>query len=394
MTTEASKPVIVVGADSFKGSLTAYEATREMARGVIDVLGDRAEILAVPLADGGEGTLEVLQRAWNGTYRSVEVTDAIGRPITARYALDADCSVAVIEAAEANGLPAVADVPLQPLRADSYGVGLLVRHALALGVSELLLCIGGSATTDGGTGLMRALGVRFLDEAGREVEPGGAGLSQIRTIDNAGLIPAARLARWRIAVDVTNPLLGENGAAAVFGPQKGATAEDIAVLDAGLASFANIVSEHLPGDGTRAGDRPGLGAAGGLAYAPAVYLGAELVSGADLVSSAIDLPATIERADLVITGEGSFDSQSLHGKVVDLVRRTASAATPVVVIAGRVALSAAECRGAGITAAFSIAQGAAGLNELTEQAEALVRDAAAHVTSLYMARESSGAGEG
>lgn len=384
---DASAPfTIVVGSDSFKGTLTAQEATRAMADGLASVLGPTATIIQAPLADGGEGTLDVLQQAWGGSTRTVDTFDAIGRPTRARYGLNADRTVALIEAAEANGLPAVSDRPLQPLRADSYGVGLLARDAIAQGATEILLCVGGSASTDGGTGLMRGLGARFLDAAGADVPPGGVGLGAIRSIDLDGLVPGAAEVRWRIAVDVTNPLLGPLGAAAVFSPQKGASEAEVQELERGMRAYADAVSADRPEAAEQALAKPGLGAAGGIGFAPMVYLDACLMPGARLVSDAMSLPALLARADLVVTGEGALDSQSLDGKVVDLVRRTVPNGTPVVVIAGRVALSAAECERAGIAAAFSIAPGPSSLEELAASAAALVRDTAAQVAAVIALR--------
>lgn len=377
---------IVVGSDSFKGSLTAQEATRSMADGIASVLGSSATIIEAPLADGGEGTLDVLREAWGGSIRTVDTFDAIGRPTRARYGLNADRTVAIIEAAEANGLPAVSDVPLQPLRADSYGVGLIARDAIGQGATEILLCVGGSASTDGGTGLMRGLGARFLDAEGAEVAPGGGGLGSIHSVDLAGLIAGAAGVRWRIAVDVTNPLLGPLGAAAVFGPQKGATEADVRSLELGMTAYAAAVSADRPTEAENALATPGLGAAGGIGFAPMVYLGACLVPGARLVSDAMNLPGLLAQADLVVTGEGTLDSQSLDGKVVDLVRRTTPAETPVVVIAGRVVLSAAECEGAGIAAALSIASGPSSLEDLTERAAERVRDTSAQMAALIALR--------
>lgn len=382
MTDAPETLTVVVASDSFKGSLTAGEATGAMARGVSAALGAGAAIIEAPLADGGEGTLDVLLQAWGGSVRAVDTFDAIGRPIRARYGLNADRSIALIEAAEANGLPAVSDQPLQPLRADSYGVGLIARDAIEQGVSEILLCVGGSASTDGGSGLMRGLGARFLDADGDEVPPGGGGLDAVRAVDLDGLVPGADAVRWKIAVDVTNPLLGPLGAAAVFGPQKGASEDDVRALERGLEAYVASVCASGACEATTVAATPGLGAAGGIAFAPMVYLGARLVPGAELVAGAMDLAAVIARADIVFTGEGSLDSQSLDGKVVDLVRRTAAPSTPVIVIAGRVGLSAEECAREGITAAFSIAPGPSELAELAANAATLIEDRAAQVAAL------------
>lgn len=373
---------VVAAPDSFKGSLTAQAAAAAMVAGARRALGPTAVISAVPMADGGEGTLEVLIDAWQGRVRHVDVTDALGRVRPARFGLSADGTVSVVEAAEANGLPHVRDVPLRPLDADSAGVGELALAALDAGAREILLCIGGSATTDGGAGLLRALGARLLDHAGRQVAPGGRGLRDIVRIDLAHLHPAARLARWRVAVDVDNPLTGERGAAAVFGPQKGARPQDVLTLDAGLAHLA-----HALADATRARvddlvHRPGMGAAGGLPIALTSVLGAEIVAGSRLVADAVGLEAALADADLVLTGEGSLDSQSLHGKVIDGVRGCAPERAAVAVIAGRVALTATEVAAAGLTAAVSIALGPAAEERLRRDAAYLVAEASESVCRL------------
>lgn len=376
------RPVIVAAPDSFKGSCSGDDAARAMLAGARAVYGDAAEYVAIPLADGGEGTLDALLTAWGVEAREARVHDALGRPRLARYGVSADGATAMIEAAEANGLPWVSDVPLRPLAADSFGVGELVLAALDGGATEILLSLGGSATSEGGTGILRALGVKFLDAAGAEVAPGAAGLGSIAAIDDSGLDPRARAATWRIAVDVGFPLCGPEGAAEVFGPQKGATPDDVAVIDAGLARLAALLAERNGIPATDYTERAGFGAAGGIALTAVALLGAQTIAGADLVSDAIGLPALLAEADLVLTGEGRLDSQSVNGKVVDLVVRTRPTGVPVVVIAGSVALTAAECRAAGITAAFSIAPGPTGLPELVAETEDRIAETAAHVAAI------------
>lgn len=376
-------PIVVAAPDSFKGSLSAQQAADAMAAGARLALGAAATIRTVPMADGGEGTLDALLSAWDGHEIAVDVQDAIGRPHHARFGLSADGRTAIIEAAEANGLPHVSDVPLQPLRADTFGVGELARAALDRGATEILLCIGGSATSDGGTGLLRALGARFLTADATEAAPGGGGLSAIDRLDLSELHPSAREARWRIAVDVDNPLVGERGAAAVFGPQKGAGSDDVARLDDGLTHLAGVLARDLDIPVTQIRDGAGMGAAGGMPAALCAVLGAETSPGWRLVAETVGLPELLSDADLVLTGEGSLDSQSLGGKVVDGVRRSAPPGTAVVVIAGRVALDPREIAEAGLTAAISIAPGAATLEELREGAAALVTNAAAAVCRIF-----------
>ena len=382
MLVKAGGHVVVAAPDSFKGSLTAREAAEAMVRGARRALGPAASVTAVPMADGGEGTLDALLAAWDGQERRVEVRDALGRLRTARYGLSADSRTAVIEAAEANGLPHVRDVPPLPLEADSAGVGELARAALDAGAEEVLLCIGGSATTDGGAGVLRALGARLLDAAGHPVPPGGGGLAAIDRIDLEDLHPQARHARWRIAVDVDNPLVGDRGAAAVFGPQKGATPEDVATLDAGLAHLAARLA-HATGVPERdLRDAPGTGAAGGLPAALCAVLGAQVVPGSRLVADAVGLRAALAGADIVLTGEGRLDAQSLHGKVLDGVRQCAPEGAAIVAVAGRVDLTAAETAAAGLTAAVSVARGPATEEELQRDAATLVAEATESVCRL------------
>ncbi|TNC19688.1 glycerate kinase [Georgenia sp. 311] len=377
---------VVAAPDSFKGSLTAREAAEAMVRGARRALGPGASVSAVPMADGGEGTLDALLAAWDGRERHVEVHDALGRRRTARYGLSADSRTAVIEAAEANGLPHVRDVPPRPLHADSAGVGELARAALDAGAEEILLCIGGSATTDGGAGVLRALGARFLDAAGNPVPPGGGGLAAIEQIELDDLHPRARRVRWRIAVDVDNPLVGRRGAAAVFGPQKGAGPDDVATLDAGLAHLAGRLARATGVPERWLRETPGTGAAGGLPAALCAVLGAQVLPGSRLVADAVDLRAALAGADIVLTGEGSLDGQSLHGKVVDRVRECAPEGAAVVVLAGRVALTAQEVAAAGLTAAVSIAPGPATEEELRADAAPLLAEAAESVCRLLAHR--------
>jgi glycerate kinase len=367
-TTDGTSRVrVAVIPDSFKGSARAVEVAAAMARGVEEAfagLGTKADVDVLPFADGGEGTLDALLGAWDADARTVDTTDALGRPVRARYGLSPDGRTGVIEAAEANGLPLVSDVPLRPLTATTRGLGPLVSALLDAGVEEILLCIGGSATTDGGTGLLAALGARLLARDGSELPDGGGGLTELDRLDVSGLDPRARSVRWRIACDVTNPLVGERGAAAVFGPQKGATPDDVRVLDAGLGRLADVLAQV---SGTDVRDLAGAGAAGGLPAPLAALLGAELVPGSRMVADVLGAEELLGRADLVLTGEGSFDSQSLAGKVVDAVRRLTPADRPVLVIAGSVSVPPEEMAAAGITAALSIARGPATLEELREE---------------------------
>ncbi|MFI6575868.1 glycerate kinase [Nocardiopsis sp. NPDC050513] len=379
---EVSAFRVAVVPDSFKGSARAVDVAAAMARGVEQAFVDadrEVRVDTLPFADGGEGTLDALLGAWATTALTADTTDALGRPITARYGLSPDGRTGVVEAAEANGLPLVADVPLRPLAASTRGVGPLVTALLDAGAEEILLCIGGSATTDGGAGLLSALGARFLAEDGSELPDGGGALVDLDRLDLGGLDPRARSARWRIACDVTNPLVGDEGAAAVFGPQKGATPDDVRVLDAGLDRLADVLCRET---GVDVRDRSGTGAAGGLPAPLIALLDAETVPGSELVAQVLDAERLLGRADLVLTGEGSFDRQSLAGKVVDAVRRLTPTGTPVVVIAGSVSVPPEDLRGSGITAAFSTARGPASLERMRKEVLPSITEAAFHCCRL------------
>ncbi|MDR7384028.1 glycerate kinase [Promicromonospora iranensis] len=372
---------VVVCPDSFKGSLSAAEVASAIADGVLDAAPD-AVVIRLPMADGGEGTLDALLEVWGAEALVTATVDAIGRPAPARWAVSPDGRTAVVELAEASGLPGVSDAPLQPLHASTRGTGDVAQAALDAGVDEILLCLGGSASTDGGSGILTGLGARLLDAEGRQVPDGGEGLASVASLDLSGLHPRAREVRWRLAVDVTNPLVGEHGAAQVFGPQKGARDGAVEFLDDALRHWSEVLERET---GVAVAELPGTGAAGGVPAGLIAVLGAENTPGAVLVAEAVGLPAALASADLVITGEGSFDSQSVNGKVADGVARLAAASParpPVVVVAGQVLLPEAQARAAGIAAAFSIAPGPVELDDLIARTAPRLRDLAAAVTSL------------
>ena len=337
---------VVVAPDSFKGTLTATQAAEAIAAGVLEVFPD-AEVTQLPMADGGEGTMNALASAWHARPTTVPAVDALGRPITGHYCSSAD--TALIELADSTGLTHVTDRPLQPLQASTFGTGMVLRAALAAGARRVLVTLGGSASSDGGAGILQALGVRIVDAADAEIPRGGAALALAAAVDLTDLSPAARSAAWQVAVDVTNPLLGPSGAAEVFGPQKGATPAEVAELDATLAHWARLLNLATGREDT---DLPGGGAAGGTAFALASVFDADLVPGSRLVADAIGLAAATKSADLVITGEGRFDAQSLSGKVVSAVAQVSAA--PVVVVAGAVTVPRRDYRAAGISSAIGV----------------------------------------
>ncbi|MDO8144076.1 glycerate kinase [Isoptericola sp. 178] len=377
----AERPHVVLAPDAFKGTLDATEVAVALRDGVL-AAAPEARVTSLAMADGGEGTLDALVASWQSAVRTVETVDAIGRPTVARWTVSPDGLIGVVELAEASGLPRVSDEPLQPLHASTRGTGDVAAAVLDAGVHEVLVCLGGSASTDGGAGILTGLGARLLDGEGRVVPDGGEGLARAAAIDLSGLHPRAREVRWRLAVDVTNPLLGEHGAAAVFAPQKGAGPGEVAFLDEALTRWANLLERETA---VRVHELPGAGAAGGVPAGLAAVLGAALEPGALLVAEAVGLPAALSDAALVITGEGSFDSQSVRGKVADGVARLAAvspARPPVVVVAGQVLLPAEQTRAAGIAAAFSVAPGPVDLEHLIPRTATRLSEVAASVTNL------------
>ncbi len=342
---------VVLAPDSFKESMSAAEAAAAMARGVRAVLPD-AECVEVPMADGGEGTAAALVAALGGEWRTVAATDALGRPIEASYGLGAD--LAVIEVAAAVGIGLVAPADRDVLASSSSGVADLVRDALDAGATRLIVGLGGSATTDGGAGLLAGLGARWLDADGRELPPTPVGLADLDRVDLSGLDPRVAEVSMDLACDVTNPLLGPQGSAAVFGPQKGATPEQVPVLDATLVRVADaLVAAGLPD----VRDLPGSGAAGGLGAA-FLALGARMRRGVEVVAEAAHLDDAVAGADLVLTGEGSLDRQTLSGKTPAGVAEVAArAGVPVVAFAGRLGEGSDELVGRGFAAVVPITTG-------------------------------------
>ncbi len=367
---------VVLAPDSFKGSLTAEQACAAMAVGV-RAADPGAVVRAVPVADGGEGTLACLLAAWGGEQVARTVAGPLGEPVRGSYGRSADGARAVVELAVASGLR---DGPRAPLRASTRGTGELVADALDRGAREVVLCLGGSATTDGGTGLLRALGVRLLDAAGRDLPEGGGSLADLDRLDTAGLHPAALSTRWRLACDVTSPLVGPHGAAAVFGPQKGATPDDVVRLDAGLRRLAAVLAAT---SGVDVADLPGAGAAGGTAGGLVAALGATVEPGAVLVADAVGLDAALQGADLVLTGEGRLDAQTAAGKAVSVVAARARAAgVPAVALCGEVAPPLGALHALGLTAALSLADGARSREHLVAHAAELLAALAEQVVRL------------
>ncbi len=382
---------ILVAPDSFKGSLTAQEASSSIEAGVRSVFSRaQVEVVSCPMADGGEGSLSIVAAHWGVAPRQLSTEDPLGRPHEASWALSPDGREAVIELAEASGLPLVRDLSPQVLDASTRGTGIIIAEALRQGAQSITLCLGGSATVDGGIGILGALGVRFLDASGSELEPLPRNLERISSIDSSQILADALSAEWILLVDVTNPLTGPMGAAEVFGPQKGASKEDVKQLDNGLAHLAHVLSEAT---GRDVRNNPGSGAAGGVPAGLCAVFDASLVSGAQRLGELIGLPQLVREADAIYTGEGKVDQQSGNGKVVSHIAALAAELAdppPVICFAGKVGCSAAELREIGITAAFSIANGSQAIDDLMAEAATGLQDVAANVTQLLGTRELGG----
>lgn len=370
----------VIAIDSFKESLTSLQAGHAAAAGIRAAMPE-AETRVIPLADGGEGTMEALLAGLGGERISLRVTGPLGESIDSSYGLLSDGKTAVMEMALAAGLPLVPAGQRNPLHTTTFGVGELILDALDRGCREFFIGIGGSATNDGGLGMLSALGARFHDHAGKPVGIFGRDVERTASADLSTLDPRLADCRFRIACDVSNPLCGPNGASAVFGPQKGASAEIVARLDAALAAFARLLGEA-------AALLPGSGAAGGLGYAFRLLPHAELLGGAELVCDITGLERAIQKADIVVTGEGRLDEQTTMGKGPGVVARLAAKhARPVIAFAGCLADSAPLCNRTGIDAFFAIQRGPATLEEALDivNAEANLRAAAEQAFRLIAA---------
>lgn len=350
---------IVIAPDSFKESLSAPDVAAAIARGWQQVFPE-AECLLRPMADGGEGTVDALLAAVGGERRECQVRGPMGQPVQAHWGW-LNNGTAVIEMAAASGLHWVPREQRDARLASSYGTGELILQALDAGASRIILGLGGSATNDGGAGLLQALGMRLLDEQGRELAPGGAALAALDQLDVSGLDARLLSVQVEVAADVDNPLCGPHGASAVFGPQKGATPAHVEELDQALGRFARIVAATLGEDHAQF---PGVGAAGGLGFAARAFLKATFRPGIELVAELSGLAAAVQGADLVITGEGRMDAQTLHGKTPMGVARVAQGAgVPVIALAGSLGDGYQALYGAGIEAAFSLAPGPLSLEQ-------------------------------
>ncbi|MHB8926479.1 MAG: glycerate kinase family protein [Bacillota bacterium] len=372
---------VIAAPNSFKGSLNATSVAEAIAEGVRRV-DPEAECRLIPLADGGDGTVRAFLAAMGGTAVARRVTGPLGEPVEAAFAILPDGKTAVIEMAAASGLVLVPTDRRDPMRATTYGTGQLVRAAIDLGCRKIIVGIGGSATVDGGAGLAQALGARLLDRTGRELPSGGgalAGLDRIETGEFDRVVAGVELT---VASDVDNPLCGSNGAAAVFGPQKGATLEMVAALDRALAHYGRILARDLRRD---VAGRPGAGAAGGLGAGLMAFFGARLTPGIDLILDLVGFREQLPWADLVFTGEGRVDGQTVRGKgPYGVARAAAEAGRPTVVLAGSIGPGAGELEKVGQTVVLPIVDGPMPLEVAMEDAAGLVAAASERAARVFL----------
>ena len=368
---------IVIAPDSFKESLSALEAAREIEAGLREIF-PHAEYVKVPVADGGEGTVEAMIAATQGRRVSLSATGPLGAPVTSFYGLTGGAApIAVIEMAAASGLELVAPHQRDPLVTTSRGTGDLIRAALDAGARHFILGVGGSATNDGGAGMLQALGAGLLDADGAQIAAGGAALAGLARIDLSGFDPRIVDSVFEVACDVSNPLVGPRGASAVFGPQKGATPDVVAQLDANLRHYASIIARDT---GQVVAEIPGAGAGGGIAAAMLVFLKGRLRPGSEIVADAVGLDAALQDADLVFTGEGRIDSQTVNGKTPVGVARVAQRhGKPVIAIGGCLAPDAAAVHAHGIDATFSTVRKAGTAAEAMADAAFNLRSVARNV---------------
>ena len=363
---------ITIAIDSFKGSLSSMEAGQAVAEGIRRVMPS-AEIRIRPLADGGEGTTEALTAGLGGELKSLTVTGPLGRPVTASYGLIRERKMAVLEMASAAGLTLISQEERNPLEATTYGVGEMIRDAIGEGCRHFLVGIGGSATNDGGTGMLSALGFQFLDSEGQPIPLGAKGLENLARISTENARPELSQCSFHIACDVTNPLCGENGCSAVYGPQKGADPEMIRQMDQWMERYGDLAARTFPAADKEA---PGAGAAGGLGFAFLTFLNGSLESGVGMVLKEINLTDDIRDADLVITGEGRLDAQTVMGKApIGVAHLAKEYGKPVIAFSGAVTREAGLCNQHGIDAFFPIMRGVVSLQEALDPGEARINAA-------------------
>ncbi|MDZ4328391.1 MAG: glycerate kinase [Pseudomonas sp.] len=371
---------IVIAPDSFKDSLSAQGVADAIALGLGQVWPD-AQLVKCPMADGGEGTVESVLAACDGQLRRTNVRGPLGTTVDAAWGWLPQSLTAIIEMAKASGLQLVPPAQRDACISSTFGTGELIRAALDAGAKRVILAIGGSATNDGGSGAMQALGVKWLDAQGEPLAPGGLALAQLARIDLSDIDPRLARVRFDIAADVNNPLCGPHGASAIFGPQKGATPEQVEQLDRALGHFAELCAQVLNKD---VRDEPGSGAAGGLGFGAKAFLGAQFKAGVEVVAELVGLAEAVKDADLVITGEGRFDAQTLRGKTPFGVARIARQhGVPVIVIAGTLGEGYQALYEHGIDAAFALASGPMTLEQACTEAPRLLCERASDIARVW-----------
>ncbi|MDE1915797.1 MAG: glycerate kinase [Sphingomonadales bacterium] len=369
---------VVIAPDSFKESLSALDAARAIEAGMREVFPDWT-YATMPVADGGEGTVDALVAATAGRLVTQTVSDPLGRPVTAFFGVTGDGKTAIIEIAAAAGLMLLTPDERDPLRTSSFGVGQLIRAALDTGARHLIIGLGGSATNDGGAGMAQALGARLLDRHGQALAPGGGALTSLARLDLSAMDPRIATCIIDVACDVDNPLVGPQGASAIFGPQKGASPQMVGLLDEGLRHYAEMIEQTL---GIAMADRAGAGAAGGLGGALMALCGARLRSGIVVVTEVVGLDAAIAAADLVITGEGRIDGQTLHGKTpIGVARIARRHGKPVIALAGMIGEGAEQLAPHAIDAMFSVVQGPCSLDQALADAAGNLRATARNMAA-------------
>jgi glycerate kinase len=372
---------IVIAPDSFKECLSAREVSRSIAIG-IRKMAPMAEIIEIPISDGGEGVLDTLLGGSGGKRITVSVMDPLMRPIMSEYGILEDKKTAVIEMARASGLELLKESEKDPLITTSFGTGQLIKDALNKGCNKIIIGIGGSATNDGGAGMARALGAKFLDKRGEEIPEGGGSLDRLNTIDLTFFDKRIQNCELIVACDVSNPLTGENGASMVYGGQKGGSKGDLPILDNNLAHYANCIEAVL---GIDIDQVPGAGAAGGSGAGLMAFLKGKLVNGIELILQTLKIEEHIKEAHLVFTGEGKIDVQTLHGKTISGIAAMAKKhKVPVIVITGKIGEGIEEIYSLGVHAVFSIVNQPMELQEAMVKAPELIQDCAKNIMATIM----------
>jgi len=367
---------IVIAPDSFKECLSAQEVAANIAVGIRKV-APNAEIFEIPISDGGEGVLEALLNGVGGQRIAISVLDPLMRPIKAEYGILNDSKTAVIEMAKASGLELLKEHEKNPLLTSTFGTGQLIRDALDRGCTKIVIGIGGSATNDGGVGMVRALGGKFLNDKGMEIKEGGGNLRELYTMDLSNFDTRIQNCEVVVACDVSNPLTGAHGASMVYGGQKGGRRKDLELLDTNLGHYANKIKDTLGMDISKT---PGAGAAGGTGAGLLAFLNGKLVNGIELILQTLKVEETIKRADLVFTGEGKIDEQTLHGKTISGIALMAQKhEVPVIVVTGKIGEGIEGLYDIGVSAVYSIVNRPMALKGAMDQAPGLIQDCAKNI---------------